>query len=81
MASDIYHYVLKKIASMCLSAKLLTDIFDESESAFMSKFPNHFHIFMEKVGSNAEKLNYPIKHLFSYETKTTTEKRYLQMDS
>merc|ERR1712215_355130 len=29
----------RKIASMCLSAKLLKDIFDENETAFKSKFP------------------------------------------
>ena len=47
----------RKIASMCLSAKLLKDIFDENEIAFKSKFPNPFHRFMKRVGYNAEKLN------------------------
>ena len=36
----------RKIASMCLSAKLLKDIFDENEMAFKSKFPKPFHRFM-----------------------------------
>ena len=49
----------RKIASMCLSAKLLKDIFDENEMAFKSKFPNPFHRFMKRVGYNAEKLNDP----------------------
>ena len=49
----------RKIASMCLSAKLLKDIFDENEIAFKSKFPNPFHRFMKRVGYNAEKLNDP----------------------
>ena len=44
---------------MCLSAKLLKDIFDENKTAFKSKFPNHFHRFMKRVGYNAEKLNDP----------------------
>ena len=47
----------RKIASMCLSAKLLKDIFDEKETAFKSICPNHFHRFMKRVGYNAEKLN------------------------
>ena len=41
---------------MYLSAKLLKDIFDENETVIKSKFPNYFHRFMKKVGSNAEKL-------------------------
>lgn len=49
----------RKIASMCLSAKLLKDIFDEKETAFKSICPNHFHRFMKRVGYNAEKLNDP----------------------
>ena len=47
----------RKIASMCLSAKLLKDIFDEKDTAFKSICPNHFHRFMKRVGYNAEKLN------------------------
>ena len=47
----------RKIASMCLSAKLLKDNFDEKETAFKSICPNHFHRFMKRVGYNAEKLN------------------------
>ena len=31
MELDIYHYVLKEKKSMCLSAKLLKNIFDENE--------------------------------------------------
>ena len=49
----------RKIASMCLSAKLLKDIFDEKETAFKSICPNHFRRFMKRVGYNAEKLNDP----------------------
>ena len=44
---------------MCLSAKLLKDIFNEKETAFKSIFPNHFHRFIKRVGYNAEKLNDP----------------------
>ena len=47
----------RKIASMCLSAKLLKDIFDEKDTAFKSICPNHFHRFMKRVGYNAKKLN------------------------
>ena len=49
----------RKIASMCLSAKLLKDIFDEKETAFKSICPNHFRRFIKRVGYNAEKLNDP----------------------
>ena len=56
---------------MYLSAKLLKDIFDENETVIKSKFPNHFHRFMKKVGSNAEKLVDP-------NVSTHMKKRQLQ---